>query len=81
MSSNTIATNDVFKELCLMLRIHHDKDYLIELFARKGWEVSRAKIYSWGKKAGGVTRGFRPMPEQALRDFIDALKEEKLVEE
>ncbi|EYU13419.1 DUF1456 family protein [Photorhabdus aegyptia] len=80
MSSN-IATNDVFKELCLMLRIHRDKDYLIELFARKGWDVSRAKIYSWSKKAGGVTRDFRPMPERALRDFIDALKEERLVEE
>ncbi|HHQ6539567.1 TPA: DUF1456 family protein [Serratia fonticola] len=79
MSNSTIPTNDVFKELCLLLRIHKDKDYLIQLFKDKGWEVTRAKLHAWSKRAGEPTRDFRPMPEKALRDFIDALKDEKLI--
>ncbi|EML8490063.1 DUF1456 family protein [Salmonella enterica subsp. enterica] len=76
-----IPTNDMFKDLCILMRIHRDKDYLIELFQRKGWDVSRAKIHAWSKRAGQHNRDYRPMPEQALRDFIDALKEEKLLED
>lgn len=81
MSVSTIPTNDVFKDLCLILRLHKDKDYIEELFIRKGWDVSRAKINAWSKRAGDFNRDFRPMPEKALRDFIDALKEEKLIED
>ncbi|WP_168393715.1 DUF1456 family protein [Erwinia amylovora] len=81
MSAETIPTNDVFKDLCLLLRLHKDKDYIIELFARKGWDVSKSKLHAWGKRAGEYNRDFRPMPEQALRDFIDALKEEKLIDD
>lgn len=81
MPADTIPTNDVFKDLCLLLRLHKDKEYIAELFERKGWEVSKAKINAWSKRAGDFNRDFRPMPEQALRDFIDALKEEKLVED
>jgi uncharacterized protein YehS (DUF1456 family) len=81
MANNVIPTNDVFKELCLLLRIHRDKEYIITLFAEKGWNVSRAKIQAWSKKSGEYNKDYRPMPEQALRDFIEALKEEKLIEE
>ncbi|PIJ51251.1 hypothetical protein BOM23_22845 [Erwinia sp. OLMDLW33] len=81
MSVSTIPTNDVFKDLCLILRLHKDKDYIEELFIRKGGDVSRAKINAWSKRAGDFNRDFRPMPEKALRDFIDALKEEKLIED
>lgn len=74
-----IPTNDMFKDLCVLMRIHKDKDYLIELFEQKGWDVSRARLHAWQKRAG--QRDYRPMPEQALRDFIDVLKEEKLLED
>ncbi len=79
--SPSIPTNDMFKDLCILLRIHRDKDFQVELFRRKGWEVSRAKVHAWSKRAEGSTRDFRPMPEQALRDFIAALKEERLLED
>lgn len=81
MAAETIPTNDVFKDLCLLLRLHKDKEYIAELLERKGWDVSKAKISAWSKRAGEYNRDFRPMPEQALRDFIDALKEEKLIED
>ncbi len=74
-----IATNDVFQDLCLLLRIHKDKDYLIELFGKAGWEVSRKKIKSWTVRAGPYNPDFRSMPEQALRDFILVLKSEKII--
>ncbi|WP_261642967.1 DUF1456 family protein [Erwinia mallotivora] len=79
--SSVIATNDVFRDLCLILRLHKDKDYIIELFTRKGWDVSRAKIHGWSKRAGDYNKDFRAMPEEALRDFIEAVKEDKLLED
>lgn len=63
------------------MRIHRDKDYLVELFRRKGWDVSKSKIQAWGRRAGDYNKDFRPMPEQALRDFIEALKDEELLED
>ncbi|WP_042820415.1 DUF1456 family protein [Yersinia wautersii] len=81
MVNNLIPTNDVFKEICLLLRIHRDKAYIISLFEKKGWEVSRSKLQAWSKKSGEYNKDYRPMPEQALRDFILALKEEKLIDE
>lgn len=77
---NQIPTNDVFKDLCLLLRIHQDKDYLIALFAKAGWQVSKAKLKAWTVRAGGYHRDYRPMPEAALRAFIAELKKEQLVE-
>lgn len=82
-----IATNDVFCEVCLLLRIHKDKDYLIELFKSIGWSISKSKLKSWstrtykGSVTGAVNKDFRPMPEEALRGFLKALSREKLVEE
>ncbi|GAB7197639.1 DUF1456 family protein [Dickeya undicola] len=70
----SIPTNDVFREFCIVLRIHKDKEYIQSLFESKGWDVSRAKIHAWSRKAGAFNPDFRPMPEEALRDFIDAYK-------
>lgn len=80
-TSPTIATNDVFKDLCILFRIHKDKDYLLELFRRAGWDVSKAKIQAWSRRAGEYNKDYRPMPEKALRDFINILKEEQLLED
>ncbi|VVT48709.1 hypothetical protein UYSO10_2465 [Kosakonia radicincitans] len=54
---------------------------MVELFRRKGWDVSKSKIQAWGRRAGDYNKDFRPMPEQALRDFIEALKDEELLED
>lgn len=70
----SIPTNDAFRELCILLRIHRDREYILSLFTSKGWDVSRAKVHAWMRKAGTFNKDFRPMPEEALRDFIDALK-------
>lgn len=79
--THSIPTNDMFKDLCILLRIHKDKDFLITLFQRKGWDVSRAKINAWSKRAGDFNEDYRPMPQQALRDFIEALKEERVLDD
>lgn len=76
----SIATNDVFKDICVLLRIHNDKPLIMELLKSKGWDVSRAKIKAWSTRSGGYNKDYRPMPEAALRDFIDALKTRKLIE-
>lgn len=76
--SEVIPTNDVFKDLCILLRIHKDKDFQVELFRRAGWDVSRSKVQAWARRTGEFNKDFRPMPQQALRDFIDILKSEKL---
>ncbi|MDV7004480.1 hypothetical protein RXA30_11840 [Dickeya solani] len=49
----------------------------MRLFAGKGWDVSKAKIHAWTRKAGAFNPDYRPMPEEALRDFIDAYKLDK----
>lgn len=74
-----IPTNDVFHELILLLQIHRDKDYLIGLFARRGWDVTRAKLKAWATRSNSGSPGYRPMPTEALRDFIEVLKEERLI--
>jgi len=79
MTDQTIATNDVFKEICLLLQIHKDKELIKALFKSKGWEVSNSKLKAWGVRAGTYNNDFRAMPTQALKDFIVALKEEKLI--
>lgn len=81
MTSTTIATNDMFKDLCLLMRIHKDKELVIGLFESQGWEVSKAKLKAWSVRTGGYNKDFRAMPEKALRDFIQALHEAKLIEE
>ncbi|HAV1239645.1 TPA: DUF1456 family protein [Salmonella enterica] len=78
-TATTIATNDVFKDICLLLRIHRDKEYICELFRKRGWDVSKAKVHAWSKRAGEYDKDFRAMPVEALRDFIDELKQEKLL--
>ena len=61
-----IATNDVFKSLCLILQIHKDKELVIRLFKDQGLEVSKAKIKSWSIATGEYRDGFRAMPELSL---------------
>lgn len=74
-----IPTNDVYHELIVLLRIHREKDYLQALFARRGWDVTRAKLKAWATRSGSGSPGYRPMPTEALRDFMDVLKEERLI--
>lgn len=74
-----IPTNDCFHHLLRLLRIHKDKDLIIDIFAARGCDVSKAKLKSWDTKSGGYNRYYREMPRQALDDFIDELYERKLV--
>lgn len=74
-----IPTNDVFHHLCLLLRLHQKKDFVVDLFATKGWAVSRSQIKAWQTKTGGQKQGYREMPREALDDFIAALHEARLV--
>lgn len=78
MTNETIATNDAFADLLVLMQIHKQKDFILELFNKKGWDVSRAKLKSWSVRSNRDVREFRPMPVEALRDFVDALHEAKL---
>lgn len=79
MTDQTIATNDAFKDICLLLQIHKDTELIKTLFKSKGWEVSNSKLKGWRVRSGAYNKDFRAMPTQALKDFIVALKDEKLI--
>lgn len=74
-----MPTNDVFHHLILLLRLQKDQDYVISLFAKKGFSVSKAQVKSWRTKTGGVKAGYRPMPRDVLDAFISALHEDELI--
>lgn len=74
-----IPTNDVFHHLTLLLRLHKDQDYIISLFAKKGFTVSKSQIKAWRTKTGEIKNGYRPMPRDVLDAFISALHEDKLI--
>lgn len=78
MTHETIATNDAFADLLVLMQIHKEKDFILDLFNQKGWDVSRAKLKSWSVRSHRDAREFRPMPVEALRDFVDALHEAKV---
>lgn len=75
-----IPTNDAFHHICKLLRIHRDKDLLIDIFSRSGWDVTKSKLKAWQTKTGN-NPGYREMPRDALDDFISALYDLKLVED
>jgi uncharacterized protein YehS (DUF1456 family) len=75
-----IPTNDAFHHLLLLLRLHKDKDLIVELFASQGVEVSKSKIKAWSTMTGERHPGYREMPREALDAFIKALYERKLVD-
>jgi len=77
----TMATNDVFHHLLNLLRIHKDKDLLVDMFEAQNIEISKSKIKSWATKSGDYKDGFREMPRTALIAFIDELYIRKLVQE
>lgn len=76
----TIPTNDVFKNVVTLLRIHKDRDYLIELFAHQNIVVTRAKLKAWSVKTGTLNKDFRPMPKEALEAFFRALHDAKIID-
>lgn len=80
MSLEFICTNDVFHHLCLLLRIHKDKELIIELFASKNIHVTKSQIKAWSTKSGIPTPGFRPMPKEVLQSFIQACHDSKLID-
>lgn len=73
-----ISTNDVFHHLLLLLRIHKDKDLIIEIFASQKRQVSKSLIKAWATKSGEPKPDYREMPREALDDFINGLHEYKL---
>lgn len=64
MSLEFVPTNDAFKKLILILRIHRDKEFMIQLFKDGGYNqpVSKSKIKAWQTGTGDYGRDFRPMP-------------------
>lgn len=76
-----IPTNDCFHHILLLLRIHKnkDRDFIIELFASRGRDVSKSQIKSWQTKTGQQKTGYREMPREALDDFIEALHDAELI--
>lgn len=81
MRIETIETNEVFRELLVLLRLHNDKDYICEMFSKIGYDVSKSKIKSWSTRSDSGRREYRAMPQSILRDFIRQLHAEKLVVE
>lgn len=75
-----IPTNDCFRHILMLLQIHKDKDFIVEVFESRGWEMSRAKLKAWQTKTGDL-QGYREMPREALDDFIDELYKRKIVNE
>lgn len=75
-----MPTNDVFHHILLLMRLHKDKDRLVELFRLGGLNVSKSKIKAWQTKSGAPNPDYRPMPREALDAFIDALHESRLLE-
>lgn len=82
MDGYHISTNDVFSTFILVLRLHKDKELQIKLFEMGGYpNVSRTQISKWQVRSGEYKRGFRAMPEPALRAFMNGLIQAKLIED
>ncbi len=75
-----IPTNDVFHHLLLLLRLHKDKDLIMEIFEAQGVDISKSKIKAWATTSGIQKAGYREMPREALDKFISGLHERQLVE-
>lgn len=76
----TIPTNDVFHHLILLMRIHKDKEFIIQLFESQGHIVTKSLIKAWATKSGTPKPGYREMPRELLDAFIKALHDHKVVE-
>ncbi len=76
-----IPTNDVFHHLLLLLRLHKDKDFIIEIFEAQGLHVTKSLIKAWSTTTGRHNKGYREMPRQALDKFISELHQRQLVED
>ena len=76
-----IPTNDCFHHLLRLLRIHKDKELVIEIFASQGLEVSKSMLRGWETKTGVQVDKYRHMPREALDAFIVGLYQYKLVTE
>lgn len=74
-----IPTNDVFKHLLLILRIHKDKALIIRLFKSEHKIVSKSQIKAWQTGTGQEHPGYREMPREMLNAFFSALHKAKLV--
>jgi len=76
-----IPTNDCFRHLLLLLRIHKDIELVLDIFEKQGVKnVTRSKVKSWSTKTGNQSPAYRPMPRKALDAFIDGLYSEKLID-
>ena len=64
----------------MLLRLHKDTDFLIEMFDAQGFEVSRPKLTSW-KTRDFRHKKYREMPREALDAFIDELYKRELINE
>lgn len=74
----SIATNDCFHHLIKLMRLHKDKELLIDIFGTSGWDVSKSKLKAWQTKTGD-NAGYREMPRDALDDFISELHNRELI--
>jgi uncharacterized protein YehS (DUF1456 family) len=76
----TMTTNEVFHHLTIILCLHRDKEFLIEIFKNAGvHDISKAKIDSWRAKSESADK-YREMPRIVLDAFIDELYKMKLVQ-
>jgi len=76
-----IPTNDVFHHLLLLLRLHKDKELIIDMFKAQGIDVTKAKIKAWATTTGGQKPAYRDMPRSALDAFIDECYKRQLISE
>ena len=76
-----IPTNDVFHHILLLMRLHDDKDLILDMFKSQGLDVSKSKIKAWSTTTGIQKRGYRSMPREALDKFIEELYKRKLIED
>lgn len=78
-----VPTNEAFKKLILILRIHKDKEFMMQLFKDGGYNqpVSKAKLKAWQISTGDYNRDFRPMPRSAYDAFIRGLEKAKIIDD
>lgn len=74
----TITTNEAFHHLVLLLRLHKDQDYLIEIAKKQGVILTKSKIKAWRNKDPD-SPDYRVLPRKLLDKIITALHEEHLV--
>jgi hypothetical protein len=75
---NAMTTNEVFHHIVLLLQLHKDRDYLIELFKKGGMVVTNSKIKGWRNK-NPESPDYRIMPRHVLEKLLMALHNEKLI--